>query len=584
MSNMPDVSTVEYSLLTGEHKSAVVIPVEFPVERLDPEEMEVLDGLSMAVAGMTPVYAQQQFPEMYKFMKALLGFEKGIEDPANKKTVSDYISVVEAANAPWNRYRQSFVFPIERGSILPYHPLWEYDEILNGSHVPPPGRGLYPADISGSEFESLGDERKIKNSVVARGETGLEVKLDEERFRAEIHPVLDALRVSLKYAQDPALREYITGKIEELFSGTPEAIDEGWKLWVRNTGNIDLFIGTATETELDKFKGIRGAAQGTVQVANPEYSEISDKIRKMMPKLEQGAPWKQKKEIRLEQLPTTYFSDVLHSSGYYNIFPLNVIAESLPDEEDIINRYGSKNMVFVNLQEAIGRAGDSPVVARVFFLPEEMRKYQQHMSRMGMLMTSLHENGHRTGVLKGNSGADHFGEKYSILEEARAELFSMWALPPLVSEGIFTKEEEMAGYYHMLEILLFKGVAVEPLDHSAARNMMFHYFLMRENGAAISSDTDGKLVVQPESMRAAVRELLGALGDIRSEGNLTELERLREEYIRTDQKGYYQRRLKDLPLGRLPIFPEFEKAGGKFTGGLIYPKYRQQKSTLEHFI
>ncbi len=573
---MTNIRSVSYTLPTGETKTASEIPVSFPIEGLSLEEIHVLTLLSTSVAAMTPIFVQQQNDEGLEFFRALLEFEKTLTGPADIRRMDDYITIVSAANAPWNVYRQTFGFPFTQNQIPRDMKLHEFSRILWDKYEPPVGRSLYPKDMQSGEFNILGDRTNIENSTVIRGEQGLEAVLNEVRFREELEPVIKALEKAYEITSDKALKLYIQAKIDELTTGKETDRKDSWRTWIQDNGKIGFVLGTAVETYLDGLKGVRGAAQGIVYRVNDQYQTLADNLASLLPEMEQAAPWQIKNKIDPTKLPNLKFVDVLNSSGFYCLFPNDVMAESLPDDESVVKAFGSVNLVFANVQEAVEKSGEWDYIVNEFFVQKSIEPYRHLMFGMYMTMTAGHELGHRTGTIKDDDSKKHFGENYSVLEEGRAELFSMWSLPYLVSKNIITEEQEIAGYYSMLTSLI-KALQTAPQHHNGARNFMFHYFL--DKGAVIETE-DKKYNIDVEKMRVSATELLGLFGNIRAEGDLNQLLQLEEQYIRTDLQGEYKQRLSGMPMGRAFIFPKLSEKEG-----LIYPdSFRAQEKTIEHFL
>ncbi|MBN1502410.1 hypothetical protein JW930_02615 [Candidatus Woesearchaeota archaeon] len=572
---MPKINEIPYDLERAsglESNIALEIQIPFGVSGLTQEELVVLSALSEAVDGIAPIFAQQQYDRGCELRDALVDFGSTLEDSGNLTKFGNYMTVFLAASSPWNMFNERIRFPFTQDQIPEGHSLHSFADILWGEAMPPQGRGLYPWDMTHQEYEALGPASNIENSTVIRGPRGtLEVVLNEKRFGNELGPVISALERAERFTSDTGLARYIRAKIVELETGLEPARKESWRAWIQdNVGKIGFILGTGVELYLDKRFGVRGAAQAIVYVRNERLQSLADTLAKQLPEMEQLAPWKQKIEIdptNLPNLPNLQFVDVLRWAGFYNLFPGTVSAESLPDDEAIVDQYGSVNIVLVNTREAIEDAGLISYVIDAFLPQERISPYRELLSRSGIIMTAAHELGHRTGVVKDNNPKQHFGEQYSILEEARAEVFSMWSLPFLVAQEIITEQEEIAGYYDML-ISMLVALKTDPIDHNGSRNLMFHYFLDRE---AIIDFGDERYDINLERIRVAVQELLGILGDIRAEGDLQRLEELKRKYIRTDKQEVYRRKLAGMPYGRAFIFPGLHQENDEFSGELIYP-------------
>ncbi|MBW2988267.1 hypothetical protein DRJ48_01645 [Candidatus Woesearchaeota archaeon] len=551
----PEIRQIPYKLSDGQEKEAVVLPVQVNLKGLSPLELKVLRHLSEAVDGINPIYAQQQDHRVMPLLNAVLKFAEQLSGEQSQM-VRDYATLLAARAGIYDIFGKSYVFPIPRDKLPKNCQILEFEEILWGAPAPEPGRALYPPGVSKKDVEALKQHRDTVNSTVVRSADGkLVAILNEERFKEVLKPVISALRKARDTANDPNLKSYIDAKIDELESGTKEARRASDLAWLENNSGIDFTLGTGVETYLDKLMGWRGAALGAVLVINQEYEQFANALLGLMDVFESEAPWLYKKRVNRDNLPRLRFVDVLNWAGFYNVFPSVVVAQSLPNDKEVVDKYGSVNLIFCNINLAISRVS-SEKWAELFFVPSEVSGILGVMPSIGLKMTALHELGHTTGrVLYKKEPHTHFGDKYAIMEEARAELFSMGALSMLVEEGLITEEEKIAGYYSMLESLL-SALRFPPIDHSGARNIMFHYFL--EQGAVRKVKHKGKVrfVVDPARMEEAIPELLGYIGNIKALGWVDAVDSLVARYVSTSRRAWITKATADLPLGRALIFPE----------------------------
>src|SRR3989344_8809459 len=98
-------------------------------------------------------------------------------------------------------------------------------------------------------------------------------------------------------------------------------------------------------------------AQGGVFFLREDYKSLCAKIIAMLPEFEARAPWKHKKEVDMKNIPKLRFVDVITWSGFYDVFPSIVLAESLPNEKEFKDKFGSVNLVFANIWEALESEG-----------------------------------------------------------------------------------------------------------------------------------------------------------------------------------------------------------------------------------
>jgi hypothetical protein len=236
-------------------------------------------------------------------------------------------------------------------------------------------------------------------------------------------------------------------------------------------------------------------------------------------------------------------------------------------------------LVYVNLFEAI-QGVSSHLIPERFFDMREAGQYLEAMASVAPIMWTSHEVGHATGSTIVPNPEQLFGVPYNIMEEARGELFAMWILQFMERHGTIPEGWKVAGYYTMLERMI-SNQRFPPKEHSGARNLMFNYFL--DKGAIRPSRVNGhtRFFVDESAMDIEVPRLLAILTDIKAVGDTGQLERVMEAYISMRRSPWIKRKLIDMPLGDAIIYPELEQAGGRFTGGLVYPAhYEDQRFTI----
>jgi len=534
-----ETGVLELPYTDSEEKNhrASVIPVQFTLEGLSQSEIETLSHLSSASNGIAPIFALQHNAEGLRLFAALLDLEKRTTNSEVRESLKVYNTLFAGRSSVWNSSNDlALRFPLEKNQIPLANPLHEfYDMLTNVPHAPP-GRAFYPEGITEGEISGLEDALRVNSSVLRNADGSHRVELHERRYAKELVPVINALMRAETTATSEDLKTYIRAKIKELRQGALEDRAASDKAWLAISGSIDFVLGTGIETYLDRIKGVRGYAQAVVCRVNNTYQGFSDAFAAMLPELEAKAPWKHKKELDSSNIPRLRFVDALTWAGGYDLFPATVLAESLPNEKKFCEQYGSVNLVFANVQEAIARSSEGRLMQKEFLLRDTQAGYGPEIPYISLLMTAAHEIGHASGGL----AIEHepsvlFGADYSIMEEARAELFSMWALPILVDTGVLTQEQEVTGYYAMT-LSLARAMKQPAVDHYGSRNMMFNYFLKRDALLEIEEDGKAKLAVNRLWMRVAVKEMLAKLADIRATGDIGALARFKEEYISSDRR------------------------------------------------
>ncbi len=568
MGRMPSPKKIPWVKGNGQRKDLTTFGVPFPVDGLSSEEVDVLCELQQSVGAITPIFALQNDPRTFAVLGALKQLEAQVPD-SQKQAIQNYITQFEIMGGPFDSAGDSYILQVDHSTIPSNHPIMAFRDFIFDGKKAPKGRGFYSEDLGKKQFNQLGSGKNIVNSTVMRRNGKLEVVLNEERFDREVAPVIHHLRRAALKTGDENLRKYLLAQVTHLEFGSESTKTKADLAWLENSGKVDFIFSTGLETYEDRAFGVRGTAQGMVGILDPSYDETLRTHLRLLPQWERTAPWKHRKEANPPRIRPI---SVLNESGSYYMFPMIVSAESLPNEKVFTDKHGGVNHLLINVTKARSK---SPAVAAMrseFMAKDELKKYGGLMPDIGMTMILDHEIGHTTSDKTIKEDPNKFwGKNYSLLEEARAELFSMWALKSLVDERAISKDQEVAGYYSML-IGCIAGLQMPAIDHAGSRNMMFHYFIKTGAVKEVTEDSKTKYVVDEIKMRGSVEKMLGEIADIEGTGNRRAFDKFRSEYLSDQKREYFAGRMKEFPLGLGPIFGTLQH-----DGKIIYPgSFREQ--------
>ncbi|MBU0691062.1 hypothetical protein KKH18_04525, partial [bacterium] len=218
------------------------------------------------------------------------------------------------------------------------------------------------------------------------------------------------------------------------------------------------------------------------------------------------------------------------------------------------------------------------LIAKEFLPKDVFEKYGEIMFEATQIHSALHELGHTTGAMApefaGKEARDAFDSEYSPMEEARAELFGMWAMPQMAREGIFSQETAEAGHYGMV-ISMVGGLRFLPEQaHVKARNLMWHYFVQNGGVEEVIEEGKTKFRLRIAKIDELVAELLGKIGNTKATCDRAGAVKLRETYCFADpMREDVEKRMATFPLGRGLIFPRLKRDGERYLPELEYPEH-----------
>ncbi len=360
--------------------------------------------------------------------------------------------------------------------------------------------------------------------------------------------------------------------------------------WVQNRVDVDFSNGFV-EVYRDA-RGTKGAIQGFVTITDRTLNQLMTKVADNAQYFENRAPWAEQYKKQGVKPPVAMAVESLVENGDFNI---TTIGDNLPNENEIHEKYGTKNFFFTAATRAFARAAGTASLEEFAASPEEVRIVKQYGEEADRLMTALHEVvGHGSGKL--NPKLDHepqfyLKEYYSTLEEARADLMALWNVsdPRLRELGLVSHPDvAKAMYYAAARVMLTqlrsipKGDQIEE-DHQRNRQLIANY-IMDKTGAIEMVERNGKhyvVVKDFDKMRAGVGELLAELMRIKAEGDFDAIKTLIDKYavhfdtgVRDEVVARYKKL--GLPTYFAGINPDLVPAldaRGKVTGvRIVYPR------------
>ena len=389
------------------------------------------------------------------------------------------------------------------------------------------------------------------NSRVVRGRNG---KVEEEVYRAgtpdgKVAPGLYATYLKrangyLAKAQqvaEPSQAKVIRDLVRYYQTGDPGDWLQFGADWVQNNAIVD-FVNGFIEIYRDA-RGAKASSQTFVSITDKPATETMIRLGQNANYFEEKAPWDAKYRKQTFQPPVVKAVETLVEAGDFSV---SVIGDNLPNENEIHEKYGTKNFLFTSSTRALNNAtGD--VMTKEFSPSEEIaERSAKYGNEAGDLMTALHEViGHGSGKLSERlkGGAEPYLKGYfSTLEEGRADLSALWNVwdPKLKDLGLVSDQEEVAKamYDSAATVALTQlrripnGDTIEE-DHQRDRQLVVNYIRARVPGAIEQLDRDGKTYIRVQDyakMRQGVGMLLTELMRIKAEGDYDAIKSLVDEY------------------------------------------------------
>jgi len=334
-------------------------------------------------------------------------------------------------------------------------------------------------------------------------------------------------------AIDHLIRYYQTGEYAEWVAfGT---------VWVQNDATVDFDNGFI-EVYRDA-RGAKGSSQSFVTITDKPVTTAMKKLAENAGYFEEKAPWDAKYKLTSFKLPVVKAVETVVETGDFSV---TTIGDNLPNENEIHEKYGSKNFLFMGSKRALEEASGKAAEAEFDADAAEVERAEKYGTEASDLLVAMHEViGHGSGKLSDrvSGGAQTFLKEYfSTLEEGRADLMALWNVwdPKLKELGLISNQGEVAKamYDNAAEVALTQlrriphGDTIEE-DHERDRQLIAHYIADKVPGSIEQFTRDGKTylhVADYQKMRQGVGMLLAELMRIKAEGDYDAIKALVDKY------------------------------------------------------
>ncbi len=400
-----------------------------------------------------------------------------------------------------------------------------------------PGAGFYPEDMKKEEFEAflktnpeLKDDFEKLNTLIRRVDGTLVAIPCEKVYLKELKAAAQALHEAAALVGSPSLRRYLSLRSEGLLKGDFYASDLAW-LDVKDN-LLDVVIGPI-ETYDDALLGLKASYEGAAMVKDAKESRSLDVYKQHLQGMQQALPVEERfRKGSVGGGNVLEIVNIIRFSGDFNA-GIKTIAASLPNDERVIQEKGAKKQIYKNVLEAKFDAILSPI-AQLFLSKKDLPLVTREAF---VTNTLLHELSHTLGTdyvagSKDLTVRKALKERYSAIEEAKADIVGIYNMQYLKAKEIFTEDEANENYVTFLASI-FRAVRFGTEEaHGQATAVQLNY-LLKEGG--IERDPKrGEFSVHPRKLEPAVAKLAKELLEIEGTGDYARAGRLLDQFGHLD--------------------------------------------------
>ncbi len=386
-------------------------------------------------------------------------------------------------------------------------------------------------------------------------------------YREALSKVVENLEKALAYAENDQQKLVIEKLIEFNRTGNLQTFNEYAIAWVKDLDSRVDFVNGFTEVYGDPL-GITGAWESLVNFKNMAATERTLKMSQNAQWFEDNSPTDKKyKKAEVKGVSAKVITAAILAGDCYPSTPIGI---NLPNANWIRKSYGSKSVTIQNLTEAYNEAALGNGFNEEFMYSDvERERAKKYGAITGDVHVDLHEClGHGSGQLMPGVTKDNLKEHGSTLEEARADLFSLYYMadPKLVELGIMPDADAYKAQYYsqMMNGALTQLVRVEygkniEEAHMRNRALIARWVLAHTNPEAPEVEIvveNGKHYLKVndyEGLRQLYGQLLAIVQEVVSTGNYARAKELVEEYaVKVDPAIHQELLNRHKPLNIAP--------------------------------
>lgn len=503
-------------------------PMSLDVSKYSPEEKQLLSELIEAGKLADEIFWRQTYYDNLRLRDAITR-ERKDDDPVRK------------------------FFFMQAG---PYDRLADNEPFLD---VPPKTLtgGFYPPDMTLAEFEQWyqdhpSDKEAFLSSytLIERRGAGLAAVPYHEAYKEFVDAMTGKLLSASTLTQDEDLKKVLNSRALGLLTDDYYQADVNWVMMKR--GKFDLIIGPIEVYE-DALNNIKAAYMASIGVTDEAASAKLDVYAGHVADLEQFLPFPDQYKNKQPDLKTTFtvLQDVYRGGLMRSGF--QYVAESLPNDPEIITQIGGKKTFWKNALDARMDGIVAPVGNRLVAADQ-----LPNMSKEGYFhFIQLHEIAHGLGphYVYGTTTPINIAlrDLYSWIEENKADIAGLHSLRYFREHAVIDpamKTQHMVSYLASL----FRTMRFGTGDgHGKAALVSLNFFL--EKGAITFNQESRHYAVNFDLFDDAVASLANELLMIEALGDYDRAKALEAQYVgMPDFVRASMDALKDIAVDFVPLY------------------------------
>ena len=390
----------------------------------------------------------------------------------------------------------------------------------------PGSAGFYPADADRGNVEAwlsslaADDQQRARSffTAIRRAAPGAAAPFQAVPYSLEYQPELLELRRLLQQAAvltaQPSLRRFLTTRADAFLSNDYYESDVAW---MELDADIEPTIGPYEVYE-DEWFNYKAAFEAVIALRDAAETARLARFSGELQDLENHLPIAPSaRNPSVGTLVPIRVVNVVVTAGDANR-GVQTAAFNLPNDERVLREKGSKSVMLRNVQQAKFSQVLQPIAA-VALVPEDRGRVSfeaffthilLHELMHGLGPHDISVAGERTTVRQA------LRETYSPIEEAKADISSLWAVGRLIDKGVVEREIGDA-LYHTFLASAFRSIRFGITEaHGRGVAMQLNYLL---DAGGVRVRDDGAFTVVADRFRAACEALTGEIMTLQAAGD-----------------------------------------------------------------
>jgi hypothetical protein len=419
-------------------------------------------------------------------------------------------------------------FLINKG---PWDRLDHNKPFVPGAPAKPEGANFYPEGATKADIErwmkALPDAERAKAvgffTVIRRSGTSFAAVPYSDVYREELAHAAALLREAASLAAEPTLKNFLTKRAAAFLSNDYYESDVAW---MELKGAIEPTIGPYEVYE-DEFFNYKAAFESFITVQDQDESAKLQKFAGELQDIENNLPIDPKyRNPKLGGLAPIVVVNEVFAAGDANR-GVQTAAFNLPNDERVVQEKGAKRVMLKNVQDAkfaktlvpISKVALTPADQKDVAFDAFFMQIVVHELMHGLGPSNITVNGRKTTVRQ------EIKEAYSYLEEAKADISSLFAIQHMIDKGVLPKSLEKPLYTTYLASA-FRSIRFGINEaHGRGVAVQFNYLL---DAGGFVAHGDGTFGVDVAKVKTGVAGLTHDIMTIQAEGDYAKAIALRD--------------------------------------------------------